>query len=358
MNSKKLILVFCFALSTSVFAQKPDMNLVPYRQGDLWGYASADRNIVIKPEYAEAGLFHEGFAAVKKADKYGFINMEGKVVIPFRYFKVTPFRYGFFAAKGNAKTADGDLHQEKSVLFAGASLTKDGYEICIDTKGQRMPKCPAIPENSAPDINKSSTVEVKTNYSTIHKSGLFDKIIDDYKMVPGADATYYIATRGNNYGVFNNTFDIILPFEYTMIKKKNIGGMTYLLAEKNGLHGVFFGNGSPYITVENKKLQAVTAPNSVSYFIVGQKGKIGVKDMTHKYVVETKYADVAYDSTGTGFILTDDEGTKGFWFLSGKTVEPKYAEVKALPVGDYIKVKTQAGKWGYVNSKGLEFFED
>lgn len=358
MNSKKLILIFCLALSFPVFAQKADMSLVPYRQGDLWGYASADRTIVLKPEYAEAGLFYEGLAAVKKADKFGFINMEGKVVIPFRYFKVTPFRYGFFAAKGNAKTADGDLHQEKSVLFAGASLTKDGYEICIDTKGQRMVKCPAIPESSAPDMNQSEKIIVKTNYSTIHKTGLFDKIVDDYKMVPGADATYYIATRGNNYGVFNNTFDIILPFEYTMIKKKNIAGMTYLLAEKNGLHGVFFGNGSPYITVENKKLQAITVPNSISYFIVGQEGKIGVKDLTHKYVVESKYADVAYDSTGTGFILTAEDGTKGFWFLSGKTVEPKYVEVKALPGGDYIKVKTQAGKWGYVNSKGLEFFEE
>jgi len=341
-----------------VFAQKADMSLIPYRQGDLWGYASVDRSIVIKPEYAEAGLFYEGFASVKKADKYGYINKEGKVVIPIKYFKVTAFRFGFFEAKGNVKTDEGDLHSQKTVLFAGASLTKDGYEICIDTKGQRMPKCPAIPEGSAPDINKPEKVIVKTNYSTIHKTGLFDKIVDDYKMVPGADATYYIATRNKNYGVFNNTFDIILPFEYAMVKKKNIGGMTYLLAEKDGLQGVFFGNGSPYITVENNKLQAVTASNSVNYFIVGKDGKTGVKDMTHNYVVQTKYADVNYDSTGSGFILTADDGTKGFWFLNGKTVEPKYAEVKALPGGEYIYVKTQAGKWGYINNKGLEFFEE
>lgn len=358
MNSKNLILILFLALSAPVFAQKADMSLIPYRQGDLWGYASADRSIVIKPEYAEAGLFYEGFASVKKGDKYGYINKAGKVVIPIKYFKVTPFRFGYFAISGNTKPGDGSLNSEKTVLFAGASLTKDGYEICIDTKGQRMPKCPAIPENSAHDINKPETVIVKSNYSTIHKSELFDKIIDDYKLVPGADVTYYIATRNNNYGVFNNTFDVILPFEYTMVKKKSIGGMTYLLAEKNGLHGVFFGNGSPYISVENSKLEAVTASNSVNYFIIRKDGRTGVKDMKHNYVVETKYDDITYDSTGSGFNLKGDDGMKGFWFLSGKTVEPKYAEVKVLPGGEYIEVKTQAGKWGYINNAGLEFFEE
>ena len=46
------------------------------------------------------------------------------------------------------------LENQKVVLFAGASLRADGYEICINTKGETMPKCPAINESSAPDINK------------------------------------------------------------------------------------------------------------------------------------------------------------------------------------------------------------
>ena len=177
-------------------------------------------------------------------------------------------------------------------------------------------------------------------------------------MVPGAEQTYYIATRANNYGVINNKFEVVLPFEYSMIKKKNLGGMTYLLAEKNGMHGVFFGNGSPYISVENTKLQPVSAKNGANYFIVAKDGKTGVKDMTHKYVVESIYSDITYDQTSNGFILTGADSTKGFWFITGKTVEPKYAELTVLPGGEFIKVKTQAGKWGYINSQALDFFEE
>ena len=83
MNSKNLILALFLAFTVPVFAQNADMSLIPYRQGDLWGYASADKSIVIKPEYEDAHRFYEGFAAVKKGGKYGYINKEGKVVFLF-----------------------------------------------------------------------------------------------------------------------------------------------------------------------------------------------------------------------------------------------------------------------------------
>lgn len=359
MKNKTLLLVLLTAMSFSAVAQKPDMSLIPYRQGDLWGYASPDKSIVVKPEYSEANLFYAGYASVKKGGKYGYINKAGKLVIPLKFYSAGSFRYGYFSKGKNDKiiTADDLETNERMVLFAGASVRTDGYEICINTKGETMPKCPAIPENSAPEINKDETVTVKSNYSTIQKSDLFDKIISDYKLVPGADETYYVATRNNNYGVFNNKFEVIIPFEYTKIEKQNIGGMAYLMAEKNGSHGVFFGNGSPYLTVENTKLQHIKAKNSTHYFIVGNAGMIGVKDMRHNYVVETKYSDVVYDPAGA-FILTGSDNTKGVWFFNGFTVQPKYEKVELLPGGEYIKVKLPEGKWGYVNNNGTEFFEE
>lgn len=358
MKSKILILSTALLISFSVFAQKADMSLIPYRQGDLWGYASTDRTIVIKPQFDDAELFHEGFAVVKKVDKYGYINTEGKIVIPIKYYKANAFRFGFFPVAGKAKSEDNNLHSEKTVLFAGASLSKNGYEICIDTKGQQMPKCPAIPENSAPDINKPQQVVETSNYSTIQKSELFDKIVDNYKLVPGADQSYYIATRNKSYGVINNSFQVILPFDFTMITKKNMGGMMYLLAEKNGMHGVFFGNGSPYISMDNTKLQTVSTRSMANYFIVTKDGKTGVKDLTHNFIVESKYADIVYDGTGDGFILTSADGKKGYRFTNGKIVEPEYADIKCLPNGEYIKIKTMAGKSGYINNQGLNFFEE
>ncbi|MBK6633730.1 MAG: hypothetical protein IPG38_04920 [Chitinophagaceae bacterium] len=81
-----------------------------------------------------------------------------------------PFRYGYFDKSGNKKPGDGSISAQKQVLFAGASLLASGYEICIDTKGVTLPKCPAISESSATELNKPlSTTETVSSYSTVKR---------------------------------------------------------------------------------------------------------------------------------------------------------------------------------------------
>lgn len=358
MNSKKLILILLLAFTVPVFAQKADMSLIPYRKGDLWGYASQDKSIIIKPEYEEAQRFYEGFAAVKKGGKYGYINAEGKVVIPFKFFSAKPFQYGFYGSDTKPNPKDKTTEAQKTVLFAGASLLANGYEICIDTKGNQLAKCPAINDAVVTDNDKPVTVITQTNYSTIQKSELFDKITGDYKIVANADETYYIAIRNNNYGVFNNKFDVIVPFEYSLIEKMNIGPMTYLKVEKAGLKGIFFGTGSPYIAVENSRLDYIKTESGTSYFIFAKDGQSGIKDNHYTNVVEPVYSDIAYDSTGGGFVLTANNIYKGYYFSNGTVLLPRFTEVKALKGGEFVMVKNAAGKWGYVKNSLTEYFED
>ena len=358
MTGKNLLLILFIAITLPVFAQEADMSLIPYRQGDLWGYASPDKQIVIKPVYNEANLFYEGYASVKKGNMYGYINKAGKVVIPFKFYSAKSFRFGYFDVSGNTKPGDGTLNSQKTVLFAGASLRKDGYEICIDTKGITIRKCPAISDNSAPDINKPPVTTIESNYSTMQKSDLFDKIVGDYKMA-GADETYYIAIRNNNYGVFNNKFDVIIPFEYSLIKKINSTStsMVYLSTEKNGMKGVLFGNGSPYISVDNNNMLYVNAKNGKGYFIISKDGKSYIKNTSYQEVVPANYTDILYDTTG-GFVLIGQDNMKGFYFLNNTKVEPKYTDVRLIRGREYLMVKTKSGKMGYVDNNGIEFFED
>jgi len=358
MTSKKLLFILFLAFTIPAFAQEPDMSLIPYRQGDLWGYANASKTIIIKPEYEDADFFFEGFAAVKKNGKYGYINPTGKVVIPFKFFVAKPFRFGFFDKSGNNKAGDGAINNQKTILFAGASLQASGYEICIDTKGATMPKCPAISEASATDLNKADVTTIVTNYSTIQKSELFDKITGDYKIIAGADETYYIAVRNNNYGVFNNKFEVIVPFEYNSIEKINIGPMVYLKVEKNGLKGMLFGTGSPYLPVDNSKLEVVKAKDGTNFFLFTREGKSGVRNTRYENVVEPIYDEVKFADNGYGFILTGSDKSKGFYFLNGKLISPIYADVRPVRGGQYIKIKNAAGKSGYISNSGTEFFAD
>ena len=220
MNSKKLFLVYLITLTMPVFAQRADMSMIPYRQGNLWGYATPDKKIVISPAYDEVNLFYEGYASVKKGGKYGYVNKAGRLVIPFKFFSAKRFRYGY---TDNLKT-----HGTDTVLFAGASLTAADIERCIDTRGMQMTKCPAINENSIPDNTKPLIKDsAVSSFSTMAKSETFDKVLDQYKL-PGIEDDYYIAVKNDQYGVINNKFEMILPFGYTSIKRLDINNTVYL----------------------------------------------------------------------------------------------------------------------------------
>lgn len=355
MTTKNFLLVLLLTLSLQAFAQEPDLTLIPYRKGDLWGYATTDKLIAITPQFQEAQLFYEGYAAVKKNGKYGYINKAGKTVIPFNYFTAKPFRFGYYDVSGNNKPGDGSINSQKTVLFAGAAPKVDGYEICIDVKGVKI-KCPAINENSAPDLNKASTETVKSSYNAVPKSELFDNIVDDYKMA-GTEDTYYIATRNNNYGVFNNKYEVVVPFEYSKIEKLNIGAMTYVLVDKGGMKGILFGNGSPYMALENTKLVYVPAKDGKRYFIYAKDGKTGLKNNLYASVVDPVYDDITYDAEGNGFIISNSN-YKGYTFANNIILEPRYIELKPVRGGEYVMVKNSEGKWGYISNSLVEFFVD
>ena len=73
-----LLLVLVFKVSIT-FSQT--QYLVPYRDGDLWGYADTNLNIVVTPVYDIANRFWNGYATVVKGNLYGLLNSKGKVEI-------------------------------------------------------------------------------------------------------------------------------------------------------------------------------------------------------------------------------------------------------------------------------------
>ena len=68
------------------------------------------------------------------------------------------------------------------------------------------------------------------------------------------------------------------------------------------------------------------------------------------------YSDVIYDDQG-GFILVGDNNLKGFYFTDNTYISPKYTDVKLMPGGKFLKVKTFSGETGYIDTAGNEYFK-
>ena len=350
MRSNHLLIPLLIIIALPVFAQQTDMSMIPYRKGNLWGYASPDKTMLITPAYEQVNFFYEGYASVKKGSKFGYINKEGKVVIPFNYYTAKPFRFGYVDNGANRKS--------DTVLFAGASLRQDGYEICITTNGTTMPKCPAIKENSVAEDKLTNLNTYEKVYSNIVANGnVYDKIVDDYKM-NGGDDTYYIAMKNNIMGILNNKFEVVVPFEYSTLKKLGNSKGDLLLTEKNNLSGILNTSGSVYLPVENNRVSFIKTNGRKEYLVVAKNGIAELKDIQLANVINGNYSDIMYDNEG-GFILTGTNKLQGYYFTAtGKLVTAKFSNIKQMIGGEYIIASNQAGRSGYINSNGTEFFED
>ena len=134
------------------------------------------------------------------------------------------------------------------------------------------------------------TVQREKTYSLPNSSGLFDKVVDDYK-VAGSDETYYIAQKGGMYGVFNSKFETIVPFEYSSLNQFKSGNTQYLQAQKNGMSGIINGNGQVDISPDYSNLTMVRTNDNREYVIVKRDGKPYLKDITKKDNIANESTD-------------------------------------------------------------------
>ncbi len=342
------MLAFFILIGAGAFAQTIDYSLIPYRQGSKWGYADNSKNIKIAPKYDDAQWFSEGLAAVKVGEKWGYINKAGKLVIPAKFTVAKSFRKGY-VPRVNKEGGD-------SVLFAGASLNASGYEQCITTKGAVLAKCPAINENSVVENRTPiATVATEKTYSLPNNNGLFDKVVDDYKITSSSE-TFYIAQKNGMYGVFNSKFETVLPFEYSSIKHIKSGINDYLQVQKNGMNGLYYANGQEDIASDYSSLSLVKTGDSYDYVILKKDGKAYVRDLGNKDFIAQGYSDITYDDNG-GFVITDNNNNRGYYFLDNKQIQPKYGDIRlSSRNGNYLQIKTSTGKVGYINTAGDEFF--
>ena len=75
--------------------------LLPMQLNDQWGYINNSGEIIIKPQFVSAGLFHEGRALVqlRSGDKSVFINEKGEVVGELKYDGIIKFSKDVTAVK-------------------------------------------------------------------------------------------------------------------------------------------------------------------------------------------------------------------------------------------------------------------
>jgi hypothetical protein len=193
-------------------------------------------------------------------------------------------------------------------------------------------------------------------YGLVANENLYEKILDDYQ-TDGSPDTYYLALKNSRYGVINNKFETVVPFDYSHLTIVKENGKVYLLSDNNGNKGVLSGKGAVLIPADYSKLDLIKTNKDKDFLSAEKNGKSGVLELNGETLVPFDYTVINWDENG-GFVLIDGQGRKGFYFLNNVLIVPVYNNVKLVRGGNFLYVTTREGKRGYVNNQGEDFFEE
>ena len=129
----KVLLTF-FIISNSVFCQNRD--LIPYIEGNLYGYCDSNGEIILKPIYKGASTFEYGYASVRistsdqnkdLSNKSIVIDKKGEIAIKDTFDLVWSFMPALIEVKNKT--------YKETII---AQVQKDDETFYIDTHGKRI----------------------------------------------------------------------------------------------------------------------------------------------------------------------------------------------------------------------------
>ena len=302
LKSLLLILSSCLALAcaTGCKSHSDEFELIPFSNGDDWGYLNWDGEIAVNPQFKAAGHFYEGLALVMDGnDLFGYIDRDGKIAINAQFDQALRFSEGL-----------------------AWTVQEGGHPAAINTSGEVVYTC-----------TNCASVQ---NYS----DGLAAFSIRDKK---GEVRWGYRNKEGEI--IINPQFFLALPFYQGKAQVKN----------KDGKYGLINLQGKLIVPYQFQKAMLGTNDQGIS--IMGNKDEFGLVDGDGKYLVNPQFKSIFFGPKNT-FVVHDgerwgliDHQGKFLFNPQFKFVFPSFSANTQEQSKDLIPVQ-QGDNWGYANSEG------
>ncbi|OWP64377.1 hypothetical protein CDA63_04915 [Hymenobacter amundsenii] len=215
-----LLLLALLTLGPHTYAQSaaPEARLVPFRQGNQWGYADHRRRLVLPARYDEAGPFADELAWVRQDSLYGYIDGAGNPVTPVQFSRA------------------GNFHDNRATVRLG-SETFD-----IGPSGQRLP--PSAEDDFDEDpleqgdvVRQNGKVGFRFTVGAASVPVIYDEIRDNYHGL-------LFVRQGNQWGVINGKGKLVQAPQFDAIELR--GNLHYPIVRQ--------GNRFGYLTPEGATL--------------------------------------------------------------------------------------------------------
>lgn len=355
-NTINLLLLFiCFSTIGQDY-----LNFVPYRKGDLWGFADRAGKIVIPCEYSSAKVFEEnGFAIVEKNNKSTIIDSKGKQAF-------TPLPLTLVESNEGIYTT---LYQDEKSNFIWGYVNQMGEKI-----GENYNSVSKFSEGLARVQNE------KKKYGFIDKKGKL-VIACKYSFAFDFQEGIAVVEKASRYGGIDKTGKMIIPFQYSRLFPfkdgyAKIGGILKITDTSEPSDDPNEINVSATISVmdtpdlrfidKNNKvyqmgnyekipnaLKSQLYPNGMARNFYMSPQKVYYQNEKNKYIVKGKYywGDFFKEELAIVISKKGDKKLYGFINKEGKEVViPKYENAKQFHNGFACVQKND--KWGFIDQTG------
>jgi hypothetical protein len=317
---------------------------------DRYGFINEGGEVVVRPQFTEAGNYAESLVRIKQGKLWGFANMQGEVVVPANYHEVSDFHegrarvrnfrtWGYIDAQGDAITPQsylraGDFHEGKAWVQSGR---KFGY---IGRDGQFV----ITPRYSeAADFGEGrAAVRQRNGYGIIDSTGKWVLQPKYYRIEPFQDGIA-VVQDGSMQGIVRLDGSWLVKPNY-----RNLGAYAEgRAAFRSKLqYGYLDSAGKVTIPAQFANARAFSC-GLAPVFIQGRWGYI---DSTGTLVIPAQYSSAHGFYEDRAAVKVGDRW--GFINKAGELVVPaSYDKVKDFEQGRAAVLRNSNG-WGFVNADG------
>lgn len=322
------IFIFVFLGFLKIFAQEHE--LIPFRKGNLWGFADRNKKIVIECQYDEVFPFHEGVAFVKKDNAYAMINNEGQAITSFTF---------------ESLDLSNDLEAEIENPYEfinGFAIVKQGKIGVVNKTGKFV--IPPVYECIEPFKNGMAAVCKKYKWGFVDTNGK-EVVPIQYDEVKSFNEEYAAVRLGLNWGFINTKGrEVVNLFKYDSFKGEGYNeGLAAV--SKNGKYG--FIDKLDFTVIPFNYDWAYNFHEGLATVKIGRRQ--GVIDKKGNLVIPAKYDEI-YPFI-EGFARIDSAGAINFIDKQGNKISAQdFEDAKSFSEG--LAAVQLKGKWGFINAQG------
>lgn len=348
-----------------------------------YGYADSNGNIVVKPQYDEAGPYINGRALIRKGSKYGYLNEDGTVLIKPEWDFIGAFNSDGYVWVAKGKTlADSKkgIYNEGKVILPAKYSTVGFFnpEGNFDIAPKRVNVSKTDSKHSQTEMNfsKLNTAEIPYIYACggYNKYLLFD--LNGKQLIQTTANLFNIpydgillATEVAKNGRYEGNYYRLDGTNKKLFKKNIYYPADDKATNKENLYE--FKNGTAVVCLSDKAYLIDTSGNRVgneytrlepggkNVYIYTSGNSCGLLSQDGKEITGAEYAVILPPHEKNSkelFAARNSAGKSGYLTADGVVAIPFEFESVGLWVSDRGTVKTPNG-YGLIDGDGKIFIK-